>query len=243
VTFVGVPYPYFKDGLLVRAVLPTSVATTAGLEPGDVVLKANSQPLGSSVRVFSQILMDKKGETVSLEVSRESRKDPINLQLVPPEEGPLGLMVEPQLDGVRPRRASSPREALSRTNAEYARLVGFITSQLQAAVDKPEEAKLAGPIAIAQMGQGIAEQGGVYGLLLFTALLNLNLAALNALPIPGLDGGQLAILLVETAARRKLNKELVATVTTVCQLGIVLLAFSVFSDELRGLFSATMRNR
>jgi regulator of sigma E protease len=63
---------------------------------------------------------------------------------------------------------------------------------------------LAGPVAIAQMAGQKAQQGWER-LLGFMALLSINLAVLNLLPIPVLDGGHLMILTVEAAIRRPLS--------------------------------------
>ena len=49
---------------------------------------------------------------------------------------------------------------------------------------------------IVEIGAQLSEQGGS-GLFLFAALVSINLAVLNSLPLPLLDGGQLAILIIE----------------------------------------------
>ena len=56
--------------------------------------------------------------------------------------------------------------------------------------------QVSGPVKIVEMGASLASQGGS-SLFLFAALISINLAVLNALPLPLLDGGQLALLLVE----------------------------------------------
>jgi RIP metalloprotease RseP len=53
------------------------------------------------------------------------------------------------------------------------------------------------------MGASLAHQGGA-SLFLYTALISINLAVLNALPLPMLDGGQLALLLIEGLRGRPL---------------------------------------
>jgi len=56
--------------------------------------------------------------------------------------------------------------------------------------------QLSGPVKIVDMGAQLSEQGSS-GLLLFAALISINLAVLNAIPLPILDGGQLMLLLIE----------------------------------------------
>ncbi|CAI0460453.1 unnamed protein product [Linum tenue] len=67
--------------------------------------------------------------------------------------------------------------------------------------------KVAGPVAIIAVGAEVA-RSNVDGLYQFAALLNLNLAVINLLPLPALDGGSLALIAVEAArGGRKLPLE------------------------------------
>ena len=63
-----------------------------------------------------------------------------------------------------------------------------------------------GPVMIAQMA-GESAQGGFMALLGFTAFISINLGVLNLLPFPVLDGGHIAILLLESIFRRKLSEK------------------------------------
>jgi regulator of sigma E protease len=63
---------------------------------------------------------------------------------------------------------------------------------------------LAGPVGIAKMVGGASEAGAIT-LLTFVAILSINLAVFNALPIPALDGGRIVFVLIEMIIRRPLN--------------------------------------
>ena len=56
--------------------------------------------------------------------------------------------------------------------------------------------QLSGPVKIVEIGAQLSEEGSS-GLILFTALVSINLAVLNSLPLPLLDGGQMVFLLIE----------------------------------------------
>jgi len=56
--------------------------------------------------------------------------------------------------------------------------------------------QLSGPVKIVEIGAQLSQQGGT-GILLFAALISINLAVLNSLPLPLLDGGQLVFTLIE----------------------------------------------
>ena len=64
--------------------------------------------------------------------------------------------------------------------------------------------ELAGPVAIAQMA-GQSAKHGLESLFSFMALLSVNLAVLNLLPIPMLDGGHLFVMGIEAVTRRELS--------------------------------------
>jgi regulator of sigma E protease len=64
-------------------------------------------------------------------------------------------------------------------------------------------ASISGPVGIAVMA-GQAASGGLVDLLFFTGVLSLSLGIMNLMPLPGLDGGQLMMLLIETVLDRPL---------------------------------------
>ncbi|CAN1232501.1 Probable membrane metalloprotease ARASP2, chloroplastic [Linum perenne] len=88
--------------------------------------------------------------------------------------------------------------------------------------------KVSGPVAIIAVGAEVA-RSNVDGLYQFAALLNLNLAVINLLPLPALDGGSLALILIEAArGGRKLPMELEqrimsSGITVVLLLGLFLI--------------------
>ena len=97
---------------------------------------------------------------------------------------------------------------------------------------------IAGPVGIAQMAGSKARQGWE-ALLDFMAMLSINLAVLNLLPIPALDGGHLMILSVEAISRRSLStrqKERLQQIGFVFLLG--LMVYVTFGDigRIWGLF-------
>jgi len=66
--------------------------------------------------------------------------------------------------------------------------------------------KVSGPVAIIAVGAEVA-RSSADGLFQFAAVINLNLAAINLLPLPALDGGTLALILLEAARGRKIHRE------------------------------------
>jgi regulator of sigma E protease len=92
-----------------------------------------------------------------------------------------------------------------------------------------------GPILIGQLA-GESARMGLDTFLGFMALISINLAILNLLPVPVLDGGQFLFLLAEAIIRRPLPAKLRERLTTVGLVLIVLLMGLAFSNDLRRLF-------
>jgi regulator of sigma E protease len=95
--------------------------------------------------------------------------------------------------------------------------------------------ELGGPIMIAQLAGKTAE-AGIPTLLSFMALISINLAFLNILPIPGLDGGHIFLSIIQVIIRKPLS---VKTRTIFQQIGmafLLLLMFIVFYNDIGRLF-------
>jgi regulator of sigma E protease len=92
-----------------------------------------------------------------------------------------------------------------------------------------------GPILIGQLA-GESVRMGLDTFLAFMALISINLAILNLLPIPVLDGGQFLFLLAEALIRRPLPAKLRERLTTVGLVLIILLMGLAFSNDFRRLF-------
>ena len=77
--------------------------------------------------------------------------------------------------------------------------------------DKTSVGGLVGPVGLAKEVKGAATIGFTY-LLAFTAAISVNLAVLNILPFPALDGGRLLVVLMEAIFRRKFSKKIVGLI-------------------------------
>jgi regulator of sigma E protease len=94
--------------------------------------------------------------------------------------------------------------------------------------------QVGGPIMIGQLA-GESARAGLDPFLAFMALISINLAVLNLLPVPVLDGGQFLFLVAEAVIRRPLPLKLRERLTMVGLLLIVLLMGLAFSNDIRRL--------
>jgi regulator of sigma E protease len=97
-------------------------------------------------------------------------------------------------------------------------------------------ADLGGPIMIAQLAGQTANEGWI-PLLSFMALISVNLAFLNIFPIPGLDGGHIFILLIESVIRRPLTLRARMVIQQIGMTFLLILMVTVVFNDITRLFN------
>ena len=123
----------------------------------------------------------------------------------------------------------------------WAIIVAFATVIKNLIVGVPTGVEVAGPVGIAVLTGQAAKMGIIY-LLQFTALLSLNLAIINILPFPALDGGRLFFLILEKIRGKAVKQEwenVIHNVGFLFLMGLVLLV--TFGDVIKyggGVFGA-----
>jgi regulator of sigma E protease len=108
-----------------------------------------------------------------------------------------------------PARASNPLDAVGQGFGETVRVAAEIPAGLGRAVAgliglAPDSGGAMGPIGIAQVTGEVLKEP-LYTQLYFVAVLSVNLAVLNILPFPPLDGGRVAVVVIEAIRRRRLS--------------------------------------
>jgi len=95
--------------------------------------------------------------------------------------------------------------------------------------------QVSGPVGIVGM-VGDASQFGLAYLLTFTALISINLAVINILPIPALDGGRLVFVVIEAVTRRKIPAKFYGMVNTIGFIALLALMLIVTISDVSKLF-------
>lgn len=224
---VGVPEDFVPEpGVVVPQVLSeTSPAARGGLRSGDIILSANETAFGTdvnSVQSLVDLIQANAQEPIDFVVQRQSRTLDLTITPEVSNEGKAIIGVQLQRNGeLVYRRANTVFEVFSLAAQEFQGMLlqtvqGFamlITNFSQMA------SQVAGPVKIVEQGAGLASSN-VASLFPFTAIISINLAIINILPLPALDGGQLAFLLVEALRGKPLPARLQENVM---QTGLVLL--------------------
>jgi membrane-associated protease RseP (regulator of RpoE activity) len=206
---VGIPAgPSAAPGVLVAGVQPGQAAARSGLQPGDRILALDQQTVAGGQEAVADLvrrIQSSPQRPLQLRAERGGRS--LNLTLTPADQGGVGRIgAQLQPFGTETFRApTGPFEPLAQANHDFIALTRRTVEGFASLVTHFGEtaSQVSGPVKIVEMGASLARQGGG-SLFLFAALISINLAVLNALPLPLLDGGQLALLLVEGLRGRPL---------------------------------------
>jgi membrane-associated protease RseP (regulator of RpoE activity) len=206
---VGIPAGFSATpGVLVSGVQSGQAAAIAGLQPGDRILSLAGEPLAggqSGVMEMVERIQASPGQSLALVAERDGSQ--LQLQLTPSDQagtGRVGAQLQPfGSEAYRPARG--PLEPIRQANRDFTTLVSRTAGGFLTLITHFGETagQVSGPVKIVEMGATFAQQGGS-SLFLFTALISINLAVLNALPLPLLDGGQFVLLLLEGLRGRPL---------------------------------------
>lgn len=201
---VGVALP--SEEVLVREINNGSPAQIADLRVGDRVVELNNININSS-QAFIDATQKSKGKPSTIVVERNGQlleKVLTPRAVVPEGQGPIGVAIS----DIEIRKYAwweapiyGTIEAAKFSVMIVAGIVGMITDLVMKGV-APQG--VAGPVGVAEL-TGEAVQSGWVAILWFVSLLSLNLAVLNILPIPALDGGRFFFMIIELVTRKKVS--------------------------------------
>jgi regulator of sigma E protease len=218
-------------GLKVPIVEPNSPAAEAGLESGDTLISLDGQRFEfNGDRDILTEIRSNAGNTIDLGVIRESgTRETVTVTLRTPEEmadpdgegpeqpkGALGIRALPnepwELSFLDERAVHDPVFAAQRATADTLSWFGLIVRGLGELVggfiaDPTAAPPVSGPVGIAtQIGDVFFNAGPI--LTLYVAgILSANLALVNALPFPPLDGGRMFVLVLKSIFGRRISLE------------------------------------
>lgn len=190
-----VPHEALTGQIAIAEVAPNSPAATAGLEPDDIILTINGQPI-RSFEDIKKIVDDNLDREVSLEIQKVSGEAVVT-SLVPRSSPPVGEGAMGISSQALTERKTEPfwRAIPLGIKETFDTLVAF-KDALFSLFSGGRPLQLTGPVGIAQL-TGEATQAGFSILLRFAAFLSLNLAIINLLPLPALDGGRIIFIIIE----------------------------------------------
>ena len=215
----------------IASVLSGMDAARAGLQKGDILVSVNGQPIRSTYKLHD-IINRTGGKPVTLVYERDGQQHQVSVtparkNMDGTEQWMIGVSLEPKLVIMKLGFPQALAESV-RQNAKYAE---FLYTTLRGIVQqKTSPRSLTSPIGIAQLSGEYARAGTIPFLGLM-AMVSMNLAVFNLLPIPILDGGAILLLFIEMFMRRDLSlrvKEAVFKVGFVFLMAVV--AFAIYND-------------
>lgn len=204
----AIPSQYVRNRMLIiRSILPHAPATTIDFRVGDIITKVEEKTI---VRVsdLQEALHDRDGKETNITVERDH--EAITHAVTPryiPEATRVGIGIGlDEIGTVRYPFFTAIQKGVTATGVILKEIVvSFANLIAEIAVTRKVSVELSGPIGIAVLTGQVARRG-IAHLPQFMAILSLNLAILNILPIPALDGGRLLFLAIEKIRGRALQK-------------------------------------
>ena len=186
-------------------VVENSAAAQAGILSSDIVQSVNGQQF-DNVPAFQNFVNVNKGQEMKFVVKRVNEEKTIVVKTkseVADGEGVLGVNL-----ALYGKLKFEPLVAIGQGFVTAYQQLGNIATGLYNLFSKGDGLEsLGGPVKIAQLTGQVADMGIIY-LIQFAAFLSLNLALLNALPIPALDGGRILFLIIEKVRGKRNNQKL-----------------------------------
>ncbi len=219
------------------SVSEASPAAQAGLQAGDRIIAVDNQP-AENVTFLQNFVADKTGQKITYTIKRantELTKDITPVTLEATGKGGIGIVIS-EMAFVRFPWYLALFEGIKTTGFFiWAIIVGLYELLARLFTGGGVGADVAGPVGIAVLTGQVAKMGIMY-LFQFAALLSLNLAVINILPFPALDGGRLLFLIIEKIKGRPIKQKTEALIHNLGFLFLIALVILVTFKDIAKLF-------
>ena len=195
-----VPHDVVMGKVVIDEVAPNSPAATAGINDGDTIISINDKPVNNTGDLQRYIQLN-LGQEIEITVTHDNLNQE-SFRLVPrwrpPEgEGAIGVAVT-TVDATTVRQSEPAWRAVPLGAETCVETFVLFKNGLLSMITGATPVEVRGPVGIAEMTGEVA-RAGLSPLLEFTAFLSINLGLINIFPLPALDGGRIAFVLLEKA--------------------------------------------
>ena len=217
-----------------------SPAAVAGIKEDDWVVKVAETPVFSPKEMTDEVAKFKGGQ-VPLLINREGNLSimPVEVRENPPEgEGGMGVaisnteMVKIKWYEIYKGIGAGFKEAYYWGKIIGGGVVGMLSELFSGRVPKD----VSGPIGMYQATSSIKESQGMLAVVHFFAIVSVNLAVVNILPFPALDGGRIVFVIYEMIFRKRVNQKFETAVNNFGMLVLLFLIFLITAGDVVRIF-------
>ena len=205
-SIIGVP----SDSNSIGHIKNPSPAYEAGLVKGDKIVEINNVEVNSWTEIVENISDKKPGQELDIKIDRDGKI--IDKKIIPQEiEGKIAIGI-----GFSKDPGSVIKYGFTKTHEVIADVFNVLGGLF---TGKYGVSMLSGPVGVISV-IGQATSAGIINLLFILALISANLAVVNILPIPALDGGKLLLLIIEAITGYKVSEKVESILSMI---GLILL--------------------
>jgi len=237
---LGVPKE--TDKVAIIGISKDSPAEKAGLKEDDVILKVGDKEIKTPSELTAEVA-NYKGKNVNLEIGGANHDSPVQMQIEvrenPPEgEGSIGIAIS-NIEMVKVpwyrfyegigagfKEAYYWGEIIIKGVGEM--VWGLVTGHV------PKD--VSGPVGMYEATSSIKNNQGLLAVIHFFGIVSVNLAVVNILPFPALDGGRIVFVLYEMIFRKKANQKFEIIVNNVGMLILLGLILLITVGDVRRIF-------
>jgi regulator of sigma E protease len=241
--YTGIAYmqgnPIISDEPVIAQIIEGQPAEAAGMQVGDRIVEINGEPI-ETWRELTEIIHSIPNTPINIHYEHDGiiiKKDlvtsflPVLIDGKIDTLGVIGITQEVTYEPINIFQAVGGGWKTTKS------IFGFIGTTLKMLVTGAATMKdIGGPIFIAQMA-GETARAGIGPLLFIMAMISINLAVINILPIPGLDGGHLLIIGIESIIRRPLSVKVKIAIQKVGMAFLLTLMVFVIYNDIHRVFT------
>jgi len=229
--FVLLVYGQYTGTTTVDKVVEGSAAQEVGLQAGDVVAAVGGRAVTKPEDVTA-VVRGSAGSAIPVKIMRNGA--PIELEVTPRKDPTSGFY----LIGVRFGQTRAPGPVLDAVKEAVVWpvvLSGMLLKNIWDLITRKIDGGLTGPLGIAKEMAGAAQQG-MLRFLEILILISVALGVFNLLPLPGLDGGRIFFVGINSVRRRDMNPAVETKIHMVGIMLLLMLLVVVTFNDIRGIF-------
>lgn len=196
---------YRESEVYVHNITEKSVADKAGMAVGDQIISIQGEEVNDYTKI-AEIVNKFSGQQIIITIERGEELKTLTVTPDPL----LGILVNP----IPIVKVGADKAALLAAKEVGNTLKEVVVVFYRLISGKGEGIEVSGPVGIARISQHTARMGASY-FWQFIASLSLNLAVINFIPFPALDGGWVLLTTIESFRRRLINQKVVYIINTV----------------------------